>query len=350
MAKKKKRKNSYMMPVLITFLVLSVVTGIIVVIGMFSGNNNKKKYAAADGSSDVIRETDTHTDAGQEWSVSINLFDCTMYIGTVLDVTATVKPEGGNVSWFSSNPEALLIDQTGKAVVVGKGITTITASMGSLSDTVIVECVSEEGRSALGFPVYTVAQVPTAPADVGEESQAFPVAAGNTTTAAQNVTKPSQQEGVRPTQGSQGTTQTVPPPTQAPTKPLNQTGAQTPTAYTQPAVKPVSDIDSTQIGPYLTQYGFSVHSDGTYVYEKDKICYGEVVLDSEKTHLYLIQDQDSFNLAAVSIIAELLPESYENVWKTAQKAQSDMAMTVDGRTVRIVVPQSGGHKQIVIFN
>lgn len=346
MAKKKKRKTSYMMPVLITFLVLSVVTGIIVVIGMFSGNNNKKMYAAADGSSDEIRETDTHTDAGQEWSVSINLFDCTMYIGTVLDVTATVKPEGGSVSWFSSNPEALLIDQTGKAVVVGKGITTITASMGSLSDTVIVECVSEGGRSALGFPVYA----PTAPADIGEESGVFPVAAGNTTAAAENVSKPSPQGGGQPTQGSQGTTQTVPPPTQAPTKASNQTGAQMPTAYTQPAMKPVSDIDSTQIGPYLTQYGFSVHSDGTYVYEKDKICYGEVVLDSEKTHLYLIQDQDSFNLAAVSIIAELLPESYENVWKTAQKAQSDMAMTVDGRTVRIVVPQSGGHKQIVIFN
>lgn len=338
MAKRKKRKSG-MVPVLVTFLVLSVVTGIIVVIGVYSGNNVKKEYVPTDSKESVIRESDTHEDAVDEWSVAVNLTNCTLYVGTVLNVTATVTPAGGNVTWLSSNPDALVINSDGRLIVVGKGIATITASIGSVTDTVIIECVEEGKKSTLGFPVLgednagavTTPEATGGTGTIGDFSDA-------TTTQAESRT------------GENLPKQTEAKATQQATVEPAESAAEPTVAVTQPAQKPISSVDSSQMGAYLTENGFTLHSDGTYIYEKDSVCLGEVIIDEDKTHIYILQNQENFDQAAMQIIARLLPESHETVWKTAQRAQSDMAMTADGRNVRIVVPQAGGHKQIVIYN
>lgn len=347
MAKKKKRKSG-MMPVLVTFLVLSVVTGIIVVIGAFSGNNVKKEYVPTGSKENVIKENDTQKDAAEEWSVAVNLTNCTLYVGTVLNVTATVTPETGNVTWLSSNPDALVINPDGRLIVTGKGIATITASIGAVTDTVIIECVEEGEKSVLGFPVYdedagknNVGAV-TIPETINgtEPDDSF---SGTTTTQAESQTMEIKATEKLTEKATEKVTENVTvKPTESATKPT--------VAATQPVQKPISDVVSSQMGTYLTENGFTLHSDGTYIYEKDSVYLGEVIIDGDKTHIYILQNQENFEQAAMQVIAKLIPESYETVWKTAWRAQSDMAMTVDGRNVRIVVPQAGGHKQIVIYN
>lgn len=341
MARKKKRKST-MLPVLITFLVLSVITGIIVVIGVFSGNNNIKKDYVSAGNKESVEKENVAKNTDEEWAVRVNLDNCTLYVGTVLEVSATVTPTDGAVTWLSSNPEALIIDQNGKIVVAGTGIATITASVGAANDTVIIECLEEGGKAVLGFPVYS---------GIPEYNNAGETDTTNVTnpsdmSAAQTETTAAVQQTaqIRETEraSEKSTEDKNVKPTEGVTKPV--------ITATQPAQKPISEVDSSQMGTVLTQNGFTLHSDGTYVYEKDSVYYGEIIIDSDKTHIYILQNQQDFEQAAMQIIGKLIPVSYDSVWKTALKAQSDMSMNVDGRTVRIVVPQAGGHKQIVIYN
>lgn len=327
------------MPVLVTILSLTVVSALIILAGVMS-QKEKKKVPVYNDKSNLGGNGTLPTDVSvtNETSVSINLPDCTVVLGTVLNVTANVTPAGANVSWFSSNPDTLYVDGTGKVIATGRGIATLTASVGNQTDSVIIECVETGEQPILGFAFYqnTEAIVP----ESGEQGTDATVE--NITTAAEEKTigateKPTEKASENVTKATENP-QTMP----------TTVNPVTPTS--ESAKAPLSSITSSQMPTYLTECGFRKHSEGTYVYEKDSNYYGEVLMDGEKTHFYILQNQTDSDQATVQAIAKLLPQSAQMVWNTAMQATSDTSLTVDGRTVRIVVPQTGGHKQIVIFN
>lgn len=334
------------MPILVTFLLLTVISGVLVLVGYISGNRTERhQYTGYNPTEESSKETERNQE--EELRVEIHLPDCSVMVGTVLNVSATVYPSGGSaVSWLSSNEKVCVVDTTGRAVVVGAGIAVLTASLGSVNDTVIIEGVEALDNAVLNLPAYNenlqAAAIPqpqeTRPV-TGPTSTGIPLMTERASEAA--VQQPSQQGAAQ-----QPVSQTTQPSSEA----AQQPSQAAPPVVLPTAASPLSSIRSSDLPDILTSYGFERHIDGTYVYEKDDICYGEVVLDSDKTHLYVIRHGDAFDLAAISLLAQFLPQSYENVWKTADKASSDITMTADGRTVRVVVPMAEGHKQLVIFN
>jgi hypothetical protein len=345
-SKKRKKQINYM-PVLVVFLILAVLTGTIVVIGTFSGKNKKNSvsaYGYTDSAKNTLLEDDTHQiDIENDLQLRINLSNCTLLVGTVLNVTADASTEIGNsITWISSNEDVIRVDSTGRLIVVGRGIATLTASVGSVNASVIIEGVESVEQAVLGFPLSETQDsmenqtaAGTALENTGEQTTVF-AASAQTQAQTGAAQEPLQTDAAQQTQSAQTATQAA---------------AQTPVQTTaNPTTAALSDVKSTDLTDSLIEYGFTRHTDGTYVYEKDGVCCGEVILDSDKTHIYVMQNREDFNLAAVSLLAKLLPTSYESTWKVAAGASSDMTMTVDGRMVRIVVPQTEGHKQIVIYN
>lgn len=340
---RRKKKKVNIIPALVTVLVLSVITALMVgaayIFGGNTADNSHKHYSPA------ADNTKTESDYDNGITVNILQSDCTVKVGTVMNVTASVKPDGaGAVTWTSGNPEVLVVDSTGRVVVVGTGIATITATIGTASDTIIVESISDVANdSVLKLPQYQDGSTQNTQTSAAAENQENASVSGegeeagiaNTNNQTQRVTL------------EQQTANETFPSTENTTRPASQNTVVLPT---QARETPLSDVKSTELSDTLVSEGFTRHIDGTYVYEKDDVCYGEIVINSDSTHIYVIQHSTDFDNAALTVIKELLPKSYNTVWSTADSTKSDATTMADGRKVRIVIPKNEGHKQIVIYN
>lgn len=343
--KKQKKKKYSAMPALITFLALTVITGILVAIGYISDKNGAKNYGGSNYqiNAENIQDADNKK---EEVRIEINLNDCTIETGTVINVTAEVYPAGGDVvNWISSNENVFAVEQDGRLVVTGPGIGVLTASVGSANDNVIIEGVDSSYNPVLGLPEYEAANVSDTEAQVQEISDNM--SADNQTVSP--VTKPTAAQPVTPDKNT-----TAKPATDS-VENIPAKTTEAPVKTTQPstepaAQKPLSEIKSTDMSLYLTANGFEKHVDGTYLYMENGVYRGEILIDSDKTHIYIIEHSSAFDSSVLSSISQLLPNSYENVWNTALNASVDMTLNADGRTIRIVVPKTNGHKQIVIYN
>ena len=87
-----------------------------------------------------------------------------------------------------------------------------------------------------------------------------------------------------------------------------------------------------------------------YVYTEAGTYYGEIIIQSNVSIIYIKQRSSGFDTRIKGVLAELLPDSYNQVWNNYLSATSDRTFTVEGRRVRIVTASGGGHSQIVIYN
>ena len=62
-------------------------------------------------------------------------------VGTSLKVTAIVTPDDDDKSivWTSSNTDVFTVDKDGVITVTGSGTATLTATVGSVSDAIVIE-------------------------------------------------------------------------------------------------------------------------------------------------------------------------------------------------------------------
>lgn len=372
--KGKRKKISPVLVALITLLSLSVGTLTIVVVAYFTSEAEKAQRESYVGS-DVINELAT-----EKVTLKINMENCTMMVGTKVQVTATVYPTGstGGIMWSSSDTGVFTVDAQGNIEVVGEGIVALTASFGDAYDSIAIECVKAADDAVLNLPDYSM----------------FTVNGGNTTDRPQSTTgsnqnqpqsttgsnQPQSTTGVNQNQpqGTTGSNQNQPQSTTGSNQPQSTTGAnqpqsttgahqqQTPTnppsqtkgeretttAYVIPTTPGYEGekVLSTEIAGRLGNYGFSQYLDNTYVYEESGSFKGEVIISSNMTHIYIKERSTGFDTAVSGVLTELLPDSHNNIWNIYTSAQTDQTVTVDGRVVRVVVPGGGGHSQIVIYN
>ena len=66
--------------------------------------------------------------------------------------------------------------------------------------------------------------------------------------------------------------------------------------------------------------------------------------------IYIKLRSESFVSKIQSVLMQLLPEEYGQVWNNYVSAGTDRTFTAEGRKVRIVAAPNGGHSQIVIYN
>lgn len=267
-------------------------------------------------------------------------------VGTSLKVTAIVSPDDNEKSliWTSSNEQVFSVDKDGVITINGVGTATLTATVGSVSDAVVVEGITKVSQgSSNGFVVYT----------------------GNNNNGKGNIYDSSgehgQQVGIgtglgngQQENGQTGSSSSENGQTGSSSSENSQTGGVT--SENNQSVPGNTDNSqkggnsSDDIGSMLSGNGFEQTVSNVYVCRQDGIYYGEIVTQSNVTIIYIKQRSAAFDNRIQSVIENLLPGNSSYVWNSYVSASTDRTFTVDNRMVRIVVATGGGHSQIVIYN
>lgn len=363
----KKKKGSPALIVLITLLSLSVGTLAVVVVAYFTSESAKVKVQPESYvGSGVIGELAT-----EKVTLKINMENCTMTVGTKVQVSATIYPTGSTtgIIWTSSDTGVFTVDSQGNIEVIGEGIVALTANFGDAYDSIAIECVKAPDDAVLNLPDYSMftannvnttdrpQSTTAAPqGNTGVNQEQPQGTTGTNQNPAQSTTGANQNQPQGTTASNQQNATTGRPQTTTPaaTNPPSQTKGEreTTTAYVIPTPAPYEGekVLSTEIAGRLGNYGFAQYLDNTYVYEENNSFKGEVIISSNMTHIYIKERSTGFDTAVSGVLTELLPESHNNIWNIYTSAQTDQTVTVDGRVVRVVVPGGEGYSQIVIYN
>ena len=299
--KKKKTVRVKPIPIIILFVVIISAITLVTVLAMKKGNKSKheEKKSVATQNYTINKEELSST------TVKIDMEDCKVIVGTTLIATATVTPEGtqGAINWASSNNAILTVDSEGVITVKAPGLAVITATVGIVSDTVMIECVEAgaNSKSQYNLPAY------------GEEK-----------TSEEDREQPSKQ------------VETV-----APSKAVI---IPTSTAVVSKGLK------STELHSELAKIGYSERVSDVYTFGEGDNYYGQVIIQSDLVIIYIKQRNDSYDAKIKSILSALLPSEGAQVWTNYVSSYNDRTFTAEGRRVRIVSAAKGGHSQIVIYN
>lgn len=271
--------------------------------------------------------------------VKIDLQSCRIVVGERIYVTATVTPAdtGKSLQWKSSDEKIFKVSSDGILEVVGVGTAALTATVGDVSDAIVIEGVeSADSKSQMNLPGYNdvINNNPGSESDTG------------------NDTKPEQStsQQAEPSQGvtqSGITQQTQPASTSAP-QPTTQAVTVPPVTVTQaPESK---GLRSSQLPEVLGNYGYRASGESVYVYGEGDAYTGEIIVQPNLVIIYIKRETEEYSQAVLQVLSELLPDEYDQAWNNYKSATTDRTFTLEGRTVRIVTAANGGHSQIVVYN
>lgn len=323
-----KRKKARLKPVPVVIMGIIVIGIVCLIIALTHNDGSKSKD---DTKADVsINRTNLKQDVSQEEPskeetiVDILFENTAIPVGTSLKVTALVTPEDTDKAlvWTSSDENIFTVDKEGIIVIKGEGTATLTATVGSVSDAVVIEGVkSVSSGSENGFTVYT--------GQAGEKSNNSTVAGSGTDNNSDGTQSNTNDGAGQPQVSTDGT----------------------------------SDGDSVQnngsagggktsadLGTALINNGFEQTVSNVYVCQENGIYNGEIITQSNVTIIYIKQRSATFDSRIRSVIDSILPGNSSQVWSNYLSASTDRTFTIDGRVVRIVVATGGGHSQIVIYN
>lgn len=395
MAKKNKIKN---------WVIPGVVGGVVIILtvaSIVSGSIQQKKEKesnAASVSVDRIKLKDDSAQAQQmsntETEVEIEFEDCAVPVGTQLKMTALVVPENTDQAliWSSSDSSVAEIDKDGILTVKAVGTTVVTATVGTVSDSVVIEGIENVAQgSKNNLPVYTGTTLAKNSAS-GSGSASGSTSSGGTsagsgsdsgstgtgvgqaggswtgsgssgsgsydggsgdsdsdggddsgsTDSGSGSSGGSSNSGSGTTGGSSGSNSG------------NNDGSSTnggnSSNNSNSGSNTVNGDNSSSISDGLSGIGFTQRYSNVYVCEENDTYYGEIITQPNVTIIYIKQRSGTFDSRIQTVLARLLPDEYGQVWSNYLSANTDRTFTAEGRRVRIVVAPNGGHSQIVIYN
>jgi len=395
MAKKNKIKN---------WVIPGVVGGVVIILtvaSIVSGSIQQKKEKesnAASVSVDRIKLKDDSAQAQQmsntETEVEIEFEDCAVPVGTQLKMTALVVPENTDQAliWSSSDTSVAEIDKEGILTVKATGTTVVTATVGTVSDSVVIEGIENVAQgSKNNLPVYTGTTLAKNSAS-GSGSASGSTSSGGTsagsgsdssstgtgggqaggswtgsgssgsgsydggsgdsdsdggddsgsTDSGSGSSGGSSNGGSGTTGGSSGSNSG------------NNDGSSTnggnSSNNSNSGSNTSSGDNSGSISDGLSGIGFTQRYSNVYVCEENDTYYGEIITQPNVTIIYIKQRSGTFDSRIQTVLARLLPDEYGQVWSNYLSANTDRTFTAEGRRVRIVVAPNGGHSQIVIYN
>ena len=395
MAKKNKIKN---------WVIPGVVGGVVIILtvaSIVSGSIQQKKEKesnAASVSVDRIKLKDDSAQAQQmsntETEVEIEFEDCAVPVGTQLKMTALVVPENTDQAliWSSSDSSVAEIDKDGILTVKAVGTTVVTATVGTVSDSVVIEGIENVAQgSKNNLPVYTgttlaknsasgsgsaSGSTSSAGTSAGSGSDSGSTGTGvgqaggswtgsgssgsgsydggsgdsdsdggddsGSTDSGSGSSGGSSNGGSGTTGGSSGSNSG------------NNDGSSTNGGNSSNNSNSGSNTgngdNSGSISDGLSGIGFTQRYSNVYVCEENDTYYGEIITQPNVTIIYIKQRSGTFDSRIQTVLARLLPDEYGQVWSNYLSANTDRTFTAEGRRVRIVVAPNGGHSQIVIYN
>lgn len=395
MAKKNKIKN---------WVIPGVVGGVVIILtvaSIVSGSIQQKKEKESNVASvsvDRIKLKDDSAQAQQmsntETEVEIEFEDCAVPVGTQLKMTALVVPENTDQAliWSSSDSSVAEIDKDGILTVKAVGTTVVTATVGTVSDSVVIEGIENVAQgSKNNLPVYTGTTLAKNSAS-GSGSASGSTSSGGTsagsgsdsgstgtgvgqaggswtgsgssgsgsydggsgdsdsdggddsgsTDSGSGSSGGSSNSGSGTTGGSSGSNSG------------NNDGSSTNGGNSSNNSNSGSNTgngdNSSSISDGLSGIGFTQRYSNVYVCEENDTYYGEIITQPNVTIIYIKQRSGTFDSRIQTVLARLLPDEYGQVWSNYLSANTDRTFTAEGRRVRIVVAPNGGHSQIVIYN
>lgn len=395
MAKKNKIKN---------WVIPGVVGGVVIILtvaSIVSGSIQQKKEKesnAASVSVDRIKLKDDSAQAQQmsntETEVEIEFEDCAVPVGTQLKMTALVVPENTDQAliWSSSDSSVAEIDKDGILTVKAVGTTVVTATVGTVSDSVVIEGIENVAQgSKNNLPVYTGTTLAKNNAS-GSSSASGSTSSGGTSAGSgsdsgSTGTGGGQAGGSWTGSGSSGSgsydggsgdsdsdggDDSGSTDSGSGSSGGSSNGGSGTTGGSSGSNSGNNDDSSTNggnssnnsnsgsntgngdnsgsISDGLSGIGFTQRYSNVYVCEENDTYYGEIITQPNVTIIYIKQRSGTFDSRIQTVLARLLPDEYGQVWSNYLSANTDRTFTAEGRRVRIVVAPNGGHSQIVIYN
>lgn len=395
MAKKNKIKN---------WVIPGVVGGVVIILtvaSIVSGSIQQKKEKesnAASVSVDRIKLKDDSAQAQQmsntETEVEIEFEDCAVPVGTQLKMTALVVPENTDQAliWSSSDSSVAEIDKDGILTVKAVGTTVVTATVGTVSDSVVIEGIENVAQgSKNNLPVYTGTTLAKNNASgsgsaLGSTSSGG-TSAGSGSDSGSTGTGGGQAGGSWTGSGSSGSgsydggsgdsdsdggddsgstdsgsgssggssnggsgTAGGSSGSNSGNNDDSSTNGGNPSNNSNSGSNTGNGDNSGSISDGLSGIGFTQRYSNVYVCEENDTYYGEIITQPNVTIIYIKQRSGTFDSRIQTVLAKLLPDEYGQVWSNYLSANTDRTFTAEGRRVRIVVAPNGGHSQIVIYN
>ena len=395
MAKKNKIKN---------WVIPGVVGGVVIILtvaSIVSGSIQQKKEKesnAASVSVDRIKLKDDSAQAQQmsntETEVEIEFEDCAVPVGTQLKMTALVVPENTDQAliWSSSDSSVAEIDKDGILTVKAMGTTVVTATVGTVSDSVVIEGIENVAQgSKNNLPVYTGTTLAknnvSGSGSASGSMSSGGTSAGSGSDSGSTGTGGGQAGGSWTGSGSSGSgsydggsgdsdsdggDDSGSTDSGSGSSGGSSNGGSGTTGGSSGSKSGNNDDSSTNggnssnnsnsgsntgngdnsgsISDGLSGIGFTQRYSNVYVCEENDTYYGEIITQPNVTIIYIKQRSGTFDSRIQTVLARLLPDEYGQVWSNYLSANTDRTFTAEGRRVRIVVAPNGGHSQIVIYN
>ena len=395
MAKKNKIKN---------WVIPGVVGGVVIILtvaSIVSGSIQQKKEKesnAASVSVDRIKLKDDSAQAQQmsntETEVEIEFEDCAVPVGTQLKMTALVVPENTDQAliWSSSDSSVAEIDKDGILTVKAVGTTVVTATVGTVSDSVVIEGIENVAQgSKNNLPVYTGTTLAknnaSGSGSASGSTSSGGTSAGSSSGSGSTGTGGGQAGGSWTGSGSSGSgsydggsgdsdsdggDDSGSTDSGSGSSGGSSNGGSGTTGGSSGSNSGNNDDSSTNggnssnnsnsgsntgngdnsgsISDGLSGIGFTQRYSNVYVCEENDTYYGEIITQPNVTIIYIKQRSGTFDSRIQTVLARLLPDEYGQVWSNYLSANTDRTFTAEGRRVRIVVAPNGGHSQIVIYN
>lgn len=362
-------------------IILGVVTvAIIAGIGIFAIGNTSDKQQNSSATISVSKKNlkDSNSTSTEPvkaaTTVEIQWEDSAVPVGTSFKVTAIVTPQDTEhaLVWSSGNQDVCTIDSEGVVTVRSAGNAAITATVGTVSDSVIIQGIdSVSAGSDRGLPVYTGDSYVSAGQSNGGSNDN---SNGNTSTgdSQSGVSSGGSQQGRR-SNGSIGVSSGINSSSNisddnSDISDDNNGGSSdngSDNGYNYNTDNGSYDnnnggydnnsgshdgASSSDIAGYLPQIGYTQRMSNVYVCEDGDTYYGEIIIQPNVTIIYIKQRSGTFDSMIQSTLSALLPSEAGQVWNNYLSSSSDKTFTVDGRRVRIVTALNGGHSQIVVYN
>ncbi len=332
----KDKKNYKVKP--LVFIIAGIAVLVLIAAAITAGvisehNKSKENTVGMTLTQKNLRPQDAEADNNtvkEITTVEILMDDTAIPVGTTFMAAAIVEPADTDKAliWTSSNDDVMTVKQDGLVTVKGTGTAALTATVGDVSDAIAIEGIeSAAAGSKNGYTVYT------GNGSILKPSSSVPA---GSSAGSGSGTGSSYSDNGSYSYNSTGNNSGYSAGTGSNHENSNSTGSDGKT--------------SSDIGEVLNKEGFTQEYSNVYVYTDGGTYYGEIITQPDVSIIYIKQRNEGFDARIKGVLAQLLPESCNQVWNNYVSATTDRTFTVEDRKVRIVTASRGGHSQIVIYN
>lgn len=352
----KDKKNYKVKP--LVFIIAGIAVLVLIAAAITAGvisehNKSKENTVGMTLTQKNLRPQDAEADNNavkEITTVEILMDDTAIPVGTTFMAAAIVEPADTDKAliWTSSNDDVMTVKQDGLVTVKGTGTAALTATVGDVSDAIAIEGIeSAAAGSKNGYTVYTGNGSILKPSSSVPEGSSAGSGSGTGSSYSDNGSY---------SYNSTGNNSGYSAGTGSSHENSNSTGNNLSGSSNSGNSQENNNSTgsdgktSSDIGEVLNKEGFTQEYSNVYVYTDGGTYYGEIITQPDVSIIYIKQRNEGFDARIKGVLAQLLPDSCNQVWNNYVSATTDRTFTVEDRKVRIVTASRGGHSQIVIYN